>query len=262
MSKSYYDYIKTGQIDPLKAAEMQVGRERARSGMAGFLNIKGLPSDALAFGALDVIAVKLVEWFGAASAGEVLRHYASVCERRAENVENRGDWMQTAGGRQFWPLSPSVDAIDIEDIAHALAHQCRFAGHCLRFYSVAEHSVHIARAASDENKLRALMHDAAEAYVVDVIRPLKPYLVGYKDIETRVHSAICERFRLPEAIPDEVLRLDGGILVDEMQQNMAAPPAAWNYTGESIGARLEFWTPEQAKAEFLKAFSELSGGRQ
>lgn len=87
MSKSYYDFIKTGQIDPLKAAEMQAGRTRARQGMADFLNAKGLPSDALAFGALDVIAVKLVEWYGAGEAGEVLRHYAAVCERQGSKPE-------------------------------------------------------------------------------------------------------------------------------------------------------------------------------
>lgn len=82
MSKSYYDYIKTGQIDPMRAAEMQTGRERSRSLMAGYITAPGLPSEAMAFGALDVVAVKLVEWYGAAQAAEVLRHYATVCERQ------------------------------------------------------------------------------------------------------------------------------------------------------------------------------------
>lgn len=90
MSKSYYDHIKTGQIDPMKATEMQVGRERARAGMASFLAAPGLPADAMAFGALDTIAVKLVQWYGAAQAGEVLRHYAEVCERQT-SVEAAGN---------------------------------------------------------------------------------------------------------------------------------------------------------------------------
>lgn len=87
MSKSYYDHIKTGEIDPLKATEMQVGRERARQGMADFLNTKGLPSEALAFGALDTVAVKLVHWYGPEDAAKVLRHYAAVCERQKSKAE-------------------------------------------------------------------------------------------------------------------------------------------------------------------------------
>ena len=57
----------------------------------------------------------------------------------------KGDWMQTFLGIQFWPMEPRVDEIQIEDIAHALSNQCRFAGHCSTFYSVAQHSVMVAR---------------------------------------------------------------------------------------------------------------------
>lgn len=81
--------------------------------------------------------------------------------------QRRGDWMQTYTGRQFWPLDPLPEDVFIEDIAHALSMQCRYAGHVTRFYSVAEHSVLIARCAPPEAKLYALLgaSDAFEQFI-------------------------------------------------------------------------------------------------
>src|SRR6266700_4788978 len=103
---------------------------------------------------------------------------------------NRGDWIQTAMGRKFWPMDPRSGEVFIDDIAHALSMLCRFGGHCIRFYSVAEHSVLLSRVAEPRFKLWALLHDASEAYLADVPRPVKPALVGYKDAEERVQRAI------------------------------------------------------------------------
>ena len=114
-------------------------------------------------------------------------------------ADRKGDWMQTYTGRQFWPLDPRPEEVVIEDIARALSMQCRFAGHCAKFYSVADHSVRVSMLA-DENStlaLAGLLHDAAEAYVVDVPRPLKRFLPGYKEIEREVARAIEKRFGLP-----------------------------------------------------------------
>src|ERR1039457_118422 len=79
----------------------------------------------------------------------------------------------TFSGLRFWPLDPNPEKILIDDIAHALAHQCRFGGHASRFYSVAEHSVHVSRLCPPEDALWGLLHDASEAYLVDLPRPLK-----------------------------------------------------------------------------------------
>lgn len=177
-----------------------------------------------------------------------------------DNTPRRGDWMQTFSGRQFWPLDPRPEDICIEDIAHALAMQCRFAGHCLRFYSVAEHSVLVAHHAEPVDALWALMHDAAEAYVTDVIRPIKPDLAGYKAIEARVMRAVCERYGLPLDMPAAVKEIDDRILADERDQNMATPPADWR-VGEPLGVTLQFWSPEQAEREFLDMFAHLTEGR-
>lgn len=103
-----------------------------------------------------------------------------------------GDWIQTATGGQFWPMDPQPDEIDINDIAHALAMLCRFGGHCLRFYSVAEHSVLLSHAVPPEHALWALLHDATEGYLVDMPRPIKAFLPGYKEAEAGIVRAVIE----------------------------------------------------------------------
>ena len=169
----------------------------------------------------------------------------------------RGDWMQTATGRQFWPMDPRPHEVFIEDIAHALSMICRFGGHCRRFYSVAEHSVLIARAAAPKHKLWALLHDAPEAYIGDQIRPLKKHLAAYREAEQKIMRAICVRFGLHLDRPVSVKALDLALLMDERHQAMSEPPAAWDVEVEPLGVQLEFWNPVRAEREFLRAFKKL-----
>jgi hypothetical protein len=161
-----------------------------------------------------------------------------------------GDWMQTATGKQFWPLDPRAEEIDIEDIAHALGNLCRYGGHSRTFYSVAEHCVLMSRAVAPENAAWALLHDASEAYLVDVPRPIKPALAGYREAEERLMRAVCSRFGLPPAVPDEVKVADHQILTDERWQAMAPPPVPWSTAGTPLGVVLEFWSPARARVEF------------
>ncbi len=172
-------------------------------------------------------------------------------------VERRGDWIQTAMGRKFWPMDPRPDEVHLDDIAHALALTCRFGGHCLRFYSVAEHSVLLARLCSPEAALWGLLHDASEAYLVDVPRPVKRYLPGYKETERSIEVAIAARFGLPSDMPGEVKALDNAMLGAEQLQVMAPPPETWAAMGEPARINLEFWGPEQARREFLTMFDAL-----
>ncbi|UXN70867.1 hypothetical protein N8A98_06685 [Devosia neptuniae] len=169
--------------------------------------------------------------------------------------------MQTFTGRQFWPMDPRAAEIFIEDIAHSLAMQCRYAGHCLRFYSVAEHAVlmarwFIAQGMHDEAE-QALHHDDPETYLVDVPRPVKPFLPGYKDAEQRVWLAVAERFGLQPVLSAHVHDADSRILVDEMTQNMTPPSKPWNIPAVGLGVTLQFWTPEQAEAEYLATYWSL-----
>jgi len=172
-------------------------------------------------------------------------------------AERKGAWMQTFTGRAFWPMDPQPEEVCIEDIAHALSHICRYVGHCLRFYSVAEHSVLLYRFAPAEFKKAALMHDSPEAYVVDLPRPLKPFIRSYKYIERDVAEAIQKKFDLPNICPPEVAKLDARILQDEQQQNMSSPPMSWSTQAlEPLGVKLEFWSPQVAEVMFLSAYRE------
>jgi len=184
-------------------------------------------------------------------------------------------WIQTYSGRRFTLLDPDPDTIVIEDIAHALANQCRYAGHCLRFYSVAEHCRILWELAPDHAKFACLMHDATEAYLIDVPRSIKEQLKEYKTIEAKLAKVIAEKFDIPYPWPEEVHELDGRILLDERAQNMACyyrPPCpviqptgyfwcddeadGWPFGVEPLYARLRFYTPQQAEEKFLEAYYE------
>lgn len=173
----------------------------------------------------------------------------------------RGNWMQTFTGRQFWPLDPDPAAIDIVDIAHSLALTCRYAGHVKRFYSVAEHLVLMAMHVSLPAQKWALLHDASEAYLVDVPRPVKPALTNYRVIEARVMSAVCERFGLIGDMPAEVKDADDRILVDERAALMAPCEADWNLRGPALGVHIEGWAPVEAEQAFLALFQSLFEGQ-
>lgn len=110
----------------------------------------------------------------------------------------RGDWLQTHTGVHFYPLDPRPEEIDITDIAHSLALQCRWAGHVKQHYSVAEHCVRVSRIVPKEDALWALLHDAAEAYLIDLPRPLKnlPEFSIYRMAENMIMTAVISRFEL------------------------------------------------------------------
>jgi hypothetical protein len=171
-------------------------------------------------------------------------------------------YMQTASGKFFNIVHPEPDQIDIYDIAAALSKTCRFGGHCVKFYSVAEHSVLVSQRVSHENALAALMHDAAEAYLGDVPRPLKPLLTNYRQLELNVMSTIANKFGFLFPLPSEIKIADTAILTDEREQNMVSTPL----TGEEWGNRLPrlniglgFWSPAKASYEFLTAFFRYGG---
>lgn len=173
-------------------------------------------------------------------------------------MTRKGDWMITFTGRAFWPLDPRPEDIAIEDIAAALSKLCRFGGHTVKFYSVAEHLVHCASKAPAGFGKAALMHDASEAYLSDVIRPIKAHLTNYKDIETNLERVIAEKFGLPWPMPREVKALDEAIIADEKEQACASsPPIAWSHWDNEtkpLGVVLQFWKPKRAAREFLRAF--------
>lgn len=164
--------------------------------------------------------------------------------------------MATARGGRFWPLDPRVEHVELIDIAHALSQKCRYNGHCRRFYSVAEHSVLVSRFVPPELALWGLLHDATEAYIPDVIRPLKtqPEFAWFRDIEDRIAAVIAERFGLSWPEPAEVKLIDRRITADEIEVLMVDP---WPVTGPKVGAVIECLDPTAAMTAFLKRFIEL-----
>jgi hypothetical protein len=193
--------------------------------------------------------------------GQVVVSNGELCRYDGEDFApiRQGDFMQTYTGRKFWPMDPRPEEIFIEDIAHSLSLQCRYAGHCQRFYSVAEHSVLIARHLRWEGvdvALWALLHDASEAYLVDVPRPVKPFLAGYKDAEAKVMAAICDRYGLAHEMPAIVHEADNRIIADELVNLL---PMDWHarYVGQELGVTLRYWSPEKAEEEFIATFEAL-----
>lgn len=177
-------------------------------------------------------------------------------------------WIQTYTGRRVdviaGLLSDDVD-ITIEDIAHALSMQCRFGGHCVEFYSVAQHSVHVAEVVSDWMNeptlmLEALLHDAAEAYLLDLPRPIKhaPALAEYRALDKRVDQAVRARFGLPLTMSAEVKEADEIMLATEAQRLMKHKPNGWELRAQPIPKPLSPWTPREAKTAFLTMFGIAS----
>lgn len=180
-------------------------------------------------------------------------------------IERRGDWMQTFTGRMFYPLDPRPDEIDPADIAHALSLLCRYGGHVDRFYSVAEHCVLMSEWVEPQHALAALLHDATEAYVVDVPRPLKRQLLGYRAIEEQVWFAIAYRFGLDFELPHAVKEADDRILLTERNELM---PRAGRWSQDGLFAPLPVtvfgWTPAVAERRYADRLRALlaTGGPQ
>lgn len=165
----------------------------------------------------------------------------------------KGDWIQTFTGKAFWPLDPRPEEVDIFDIAHALSNICRYTGHVRRFYSVAEHSVLVSRLVPQEHAKWGLLHDASEAYIADIARPVKRHLTEYAAIEKRLMLAIAERFDLPWPEPPEVKYVDNRILHDEKDQLFGKhAPRSWDLPEGPFGVEIDGWTPQWAKTFFLK----------
>lgn len=167
-------------------------------------------------------------------------------------------FIQTFTGRAFWPLDPRAEDVDLVDIAHALSLKCRYQGHCRSFYSVAEHSIHVSKIVAPQFARVALLHDAAEAYIPDVPRPIKHLLGGFKDVEVRIEKAIAEHFGLPFPWPEEVKVADATILADEKNALMGREPMPWHLPYPPAGVHIACWEPEVAKWAFCTRYWEVS----
>lgn len=173
-----------------------------------------------------------------------------------------GPSVMLMSGAWFDFLDPQSSAFTIEDIAHGLSNTCRYSGQCRRFYSVAEHCLHVSDLAKD-HALEALLHDASEAFIGDVTRPLKQLLPQYKQIEANVECAIFDRFGINYPMSPEVKAADLRVLAAEQRQIMPVGTACWAEEAgiEPAPMKVVYLSPEAAKQAFLERFYHLSADR-
>jgi uncharacterized protein len=177
---------------------------------------------------------------------------------------SKNSWIQTYTGRKFFPLEPKAEDINIEDIAHGLSNQCRFNGHSKQFYSVAQHSVDmIDRFFRNDNDLAryALLHDASEAYLSDIPRPLKllPEFDFYRTAEKKLEDVIYKVFGLSPLVPKEIKWADKELLKIEASSNIMAPLHP-DWEDRVAGSKQDYimeLPPLQAKEVFLVYFNKL-----
>lgn len=163
--------------------------------------------------------------------------------------------IQSYSGSLLNITDPKEDEIDINDIAHALSLLCRFGGHCEKFYSVAEHSVRCMWKAPVGFKKEALLHDASEAYLVDIPRPIKIILLDYKKIESRLEEVIASKYNLPFPMSPEVKVVDNTMLSTEKRDLMKGPP--WEGFPDPYPEEIKPWSPKKARDMFLTAFESF-----
>ena len=182
-------------------------------------------------------------------------------KRRHEATDDSSAWIQTYTGRAYYPLAPRVEDVVIDDIAHALANLCRFTGHTRKHYSVAQHSVLVALVLPKELMLEGLLHDPAEAYLLDLARPVKyhPALATYRELEDLNMRAIRTAFGLRDAEPDEVKRADKRMLPTERRDLMRPCPTGhrWLPSPDPYDFKIVPWSPTKAKRMFLALAREL-----
>ena len=163
----------------------------------------------------------------------------------------------TASGRVIDPINPDPDDILIEDIAHSLGNSCRFTGHVREFYSVAEHSVRMVELVGGEYARDVLLHDASEAYLSDIARPLKKYSrLGdlYEEVEDRLMEVISYKFDIEWPLCERVKWADEEMLKAEIRDLLPQvdDDRLLQWDAESVyERRIEPWKPYVAIGAFL-----------
>lgn len=169
-------------------------------------------------------------------------------------------FLTTYSGARFYPTRPASTEFRTQDIAHALSLICRFAGHVSNFYSVAQHSVHVSELVEPRNALRALLHDASEAYLVDLPTGVKyaPGMEGYRALEARTMDCLLHSFGfLDTREPPQVKRADLLVLRAEAKHFGFLKPDWSVYDLPDIGLKIVPWSPEEAESRFTLRFLKV-----
>lgn len=173
--------------------------------------------------------------------------------------------IMTASGKWFDVLNPNPGAICISDISNALSKICRFGGHINRFYSVAEHLVNCYKAGITLFNypapvlLALLMHDATEAYIGDMVKPLKEQVEAYKEIERNIELAIGQKFCIDfDKYKKEIKQIDFAILIAE-KNVLFKNPLVWTNEENALfipNLYICGFDPMTANEMFMRTFSK------
>ena len=168
-------------------------------------------------------------------------------------------WVVTLSGNRFSILKPDPDVVMIEDIACALARQARFNGHTRFFYSVGQHSCLGAQVSPTRDiAVQMLFHDATEAYIGDLVSPVKALLPDFEIIESRIHWAISKRFNLEYPMPKVVKQIDRRLLATEVRDLITKDLKSWHIgEDEPFDFPIIPWPPEVTEARFLDMANSL-----
>jgi len=177
---------------------------------------------------------------------------------------DRGTWMQTFSGR-FYPLDPRPEEFFIEDIALSLSRINRYNGHNDSPISVAQHSVQCVKLAQWDGMELAvqkymLMHDATEAYVGDMVRPLKSVIPKFLKIEAKVWKACVERFNI-EPVNHAIVKHFDNIACAWEVRDLCTSYEDWPLMPKVPRSypKMKSWTARRSEKEFLGMFHKLYG---
>ena len=154
--------------------------------------------------------------------------------------------IRTFTGKTINIFEPDPEQICIEDIAHALSNLCRFNGHTKRFYSVAQHCVSCYNMVDVKYKKAALLHDAAEAYLTDLPRPIKNEMPEYRDLEDKLMKAIAQALHFEYPLDPAVVFVDDKQLETE-----------WESIVLKDDPNFKTWNPELAEHYFLGSWKVI-----
>ena len=186
-------------------------------------------------------------------------------------------WIQTYTGQRFWPLEPKLTSIRFKDIKMALSHLCRFNGHCREYYSIAQHSVLLARYMMEADKewtdlacLHGLLHDAHEAYISDIPGPIRdnmyiaheskvrPYVIHADAIQAQICRDL-EIAPIDSTLRDIIFEYDQRMLATEKRDVMMHCQWEWLPLPDPFEDQIEPWTPGVAATEFQLLYDKLKG---
>ncbi len=168
-------------------------------------------------------------------------------------------------GAMFNYNAPEESDVTIDDIAHALSHVCRFAGHIRHFYSVAQHAVNVSYLVPQEHALAGLLHDTSEAFTNDLPTPLKIAFPIFKELEVKIEAAMATKFGFRFPLPESVKYADLQMLLIE-KEDLKGDHSDWAVlTGVERPRSKLLWMqetpPAEAKVRFMNRYKELTNAR-